>query len=507
MSLSSGPSRRNFLAGGLTLPFAGCASPIAQMRSPDAKPDVVLDIGMHRQELAPGIVYPTFAYSDRVPGPVIRLREGKQALFEVRNNTPVPELAHWHGLDIPSDVDGAAEEGTPHVEPFSKRRYLFAPKPVGTQWYHTHAMGMKNLMAGAYTGMFGFFIVEGRDKGDYDQEVLVAMHHWGAKWVSGGTFRPDQPEHGLEVAYDYGTMNGRLMGHADPVRVKPGTRVLFRLLNASATENTWTALAGHKMRVVELDGHTVPNPREIDVLLLGPGERADVIVEMNNPGKWIFGAAIDAEREKGMGLVVEYAGATGAPNWTAVKRQWDVLQFGDNMPCAEPDDRIELVIGRIPGGPDGHNQWTLNGKTWPETPRIRVQKGKRYRLVYRNETDHGHPMHLHRHRFEIAQYGGKPAKGLFKDTINIRPNSVAELDFVANNPGPTLIHCHQAKHQDFGLMALMMYEGDVEPEMDHAAMQAAMARFYCGPPVPTAAAVNSQLRNKAKLGLSSRSSG
>jgi FtsP/CotA-like multicopper oxidase with cupredoxin domain len=474
-------SRRAILAGAAAFPLTGCLATGSPRQTASAVPDVVLDIALHQHEIAPGLVYPTLAYSAQVPGPVIRLPAGRRALFEVRNNTPMPELAHWHGLDLPSDVDGAAEEGTPLVERFSTKRYSFVPGPIGTQWYHTHAMAMSNLMAGAYTGLFGFFIVEGRDAGRYDREMLVAMHHWGSRWVSGRTLRPDQPEHGLEIANDYGTMNGRLLAHSEPVRVRQGERVLFRLLNASATENTWTALAGHKMRVVELDGSPVPSPRDIDVLLLGPGERADVIVTMDNPGKWILGSAVDAERENGMGLVVEYAGATGDAQWRPVQRQWNVLQFGSPEPCDNPDELIELSIGRVAGGANGHNQWSLNGRTWPDTPRIRVERGKRYRIIFRNETDHGHPMHLHRHRFELASYGGGSARGLFKDTINIRPNSVAHLDFVADNPGPTLIHCHQAKHQDFGLMALMLYDGDVEPAIDHAALMQAMQSGYCDP--------------------------
>jgi len=178
-------------------------------------------------------------------------------------------------------------------------------------------------------------------------------------------------------------------------------------------------------------------------------------------------------------MIVEYADAAGEPRWIPVKRTWAFDRFADARAVPEPDARIELTIGRIPGGPNGYNVWTLNGKAWPETGRIRVEKGKRYRLVYHNRTDQGHPMHLHRHHFEVVRWDKERCPGLMKDTINIKPFTTAELDFVARNPGPTLIHCHQAKHQDFGLMALMLYEGDVEPEFDHTAMHRAITEAYC----------------------------
>ena len=444
-----------------------------------------LRIAPTKVEIAPGVEYSTFAYNDSVPGPVLQMREGERVAVEVENMLAASELLHWHGFHIPSYVDGAEEEGTPKIDRFSKRTYSFVPAPSGTQWYHTHMMGAKALMFGAYSGLFGFAIIERRNEpGRYDREVPIAMHHWGPRWVSGQTLRPKDPAHGLEVAYDYGTMNGRLLAHHEPIRVREGERVLFRLLNASATENSWTSLSGHQMQVVALDGQFVPSPQTVDVVLLGPGERADIIVHMNNPGRWILGSAVDAERDKGMAMIVEYAGASGDAKWEPVKRHWEFQPFAhpDGVTSA-PDQILPINIDRIAGGTEGYNRWTINGKAWPETDRISLKKGKRYRLHIKNHPDHGHPIHLHRHLFEVASWDGKLCPGLMKDTINVRPNSSAELDFTANANGPTLLHCHQAKHQDFGLMALMLYEGDVEPKHDHAAMMREIESSYCGPKV------------------------
>jgi len=66
------------------------------------------------------------------------------------NDTDVPEYVHWHGLFVPSDVDGAQEEGTPPVPPHGRRRYQFAATPAGSRWYHSHTEAMMDLHRGSY---------------------------------------------------------------------------------------------------------------------------------------------------------------------------------------------------------------------------------------------------------------------------------------------------------------------------------------------------------------------
>jgi len=103
------------------------------------------------------------------------------------------------------------------------------------------------------------------------------------------------------VVYASASFNDKMLGHAEPIRVREGERVLFRLLNASPTENISLALAGHRVTVVALDGNSVATERTIDTVFLAPAERADVIVTMNNPGVWIFGGVNDEDRFHGLG--------------------------------------------------------------------------------------------------------------------------------------------------------------------------------------------------------------
>jgi FtsP/CotA-like multicopper oxidase with cupredoxin domain len=117
-----------------------------------------------------------------------------------------------------------------------------------------------------------------------------------------------QMPHGYEVGYGYLTINGRMLGHGEPVRVKQGERVLFHVLNGSATEIRSLALPGHSFKVVALDGNAVPTPVKVPVLWLGTAERISAIVEMNHQGVWIMGDLADDDRGHGMGIVVEYEG-------------------------------------------------------------------------------------------------------------------------------------------------------------------------------------------------------
>ena len=152
---------------------------------------------------------------------------------------------------------------------------------------------------------------------------------------------------GYEVGYDLFGINGKMLGQGEPIRVKQGERVLFHVLNASATEIRSLALPGHVFRVVALDGNPVPTPAEVPVLWLGTAERISAIVEMNQPGVWVMGDLDDDDRRHGMGVVVEYAGSTAAPQWNKPPPfRWDYTRFGKPGAAAGSAGRDDRDPGR-----------------------------------------------------------------------------------------------------------------------------------------------------------------
>lgn len=385
----------------------------------EARADFTLRIAPVSVELAPGKIVKAVGYNGTVPGPLLRMREGVSTTVDVFNDTDTEELVHWHGLTVPSEVDGAAEEGTPPVPAHGHRQYTFIPKPAGTRWYHTHNIAGTDLTRGMYSGQFGFLYIEPKNEPvSYDREVFLAIHQWEPSTA----VHMGPPNNGLEVSYQHASFNGRMLGHGDPIRVHAGERVLFRLLNASATDDLRIALPGHQFQVVALDGNPVLTPRSVNVLQIGVAERIDAIVEMKQPGIWIFGSTSDSERQKGMGVVVEYADQKGEPQWAApAKEPWDYGAFGKTQIPPDPDGRFELVFRKVPGERVRFNRWTINGKSFPDTDSLIVQQGKRYRMIFRNESGDTHPLHLHRHSFEITNILGKLTGGVRKDVVLVNP--------------------------------------------------------------------------------------
>jgi FtsP/CotA-like multicopper oxidase with cupredoxin domain len=435
--------------------------------------DVSLRIAPVLVELAPDRIISTIGYNGTVPAPVIRLREGKPVAVELINDTDTPEFVHWHGQIIASDIDGAAEEGSLPVPAHGSRRYTFTPKPAGTRWVHTHTFAGADTSRGTYTGQFGFVYVEpAAEAGRYDREIFLATHEWepflGAEemgtdaevWPQGPVPKPppDSMPNGYEIGYRAFSINGKSLGHGEPVHVKRGERVMFRVLNASATENIQLALPGHEFEIMALDGNPVPSTQKVRTLALGVAERIDAIVTMDNPGVWILGTPHDDDRRDGMGIVVEYAGASGKPRWVAPPREaWDYTKFGRAGAVPAADETIAMEFGKINGGKHDFNRWTINGQQYDHSTPVEIHRGRRYRISMRNLADDPHPVHLHRHSFELVRVNGRATGGVMKDTVVVPGFGTMEFDFVADNPGATLFHCHQTLHMDFGFMRLFKY--------------------------------------------------
>ncbi|MFZ3216986.1 MAG: multicopper oxidase domain-containing protein [Candidatus Acidiferrales bacterium] len=496
-------SRRQFLAGAATLAATGlpafalgpfstvpASSATAPIPSPQDQPaaDYTLSIRAAAVEVAPNRFVSIVTYNDQFPGPLLRFQEGRSAVVDVHNDTDTPEQLHWHGQMVPTDVDGAAEEGTPFIPAHGGRRIVFTPRPAGLRFYHTHNHAGADLHAGQYSGQVGPVYIEPHNEpGRYDREIFLVLKEFEPSFSQGGDMAMDflapatvvnelqaagesamkaslaaGTPHGFEVGYRYFTVNGRMLGHGEPLRVKQGERVLFHVLNGSATEIRSLALPGHLFQVVALDGNPVPVPAEVPVLWLGTAERVSAIVQMNHPGVWILGDLADDDRGHGMGIVVEYAGRNGKPLWTPpAPFRWNYARFAKpNAAVREPDEVIDMIFRKQNAADRGFNRWTINDKSFSNgamAPSYHLRRGRRYRLRLRNASDDIHPIHLHRHSFELARIGGESLAGVVKDVVMVGGYQEVAVDFTADDPGLTLFHCHQQLHMDFGFMTLFDY--------------------------------------------------
>jgi FtsP/CotA-like multicopper oxidase with cupredoxin domain len=485
-------SRRNFLSAGTALAGGAALSSRAGIAwmADETKADYSLNIATQPIELAPNRIVSVTAYNGQFPGPLLRFREGVRVTVDVHNDTDTPEQLHWHGQSIPSDVDGAAEEGTPFIPPHGSRRISFVPRPSGFRFYHTHVRAGADLSLGQYSGLVGPVYIEPKNNpGRYDREVFLTLKEFQPTFSRGGDMDMDflspsatvkelkdrgesamkaslakgMPK-GYEVGYDAFTINGRMLGHGDPVRVKQGERVLFHVLNGSAGEIRSLALPGHTFLVVAMDGNPLPKPVRVPGLWIGTAERISAIVEMNHPGVWVMGDTGNDDRRHGMGIVVEYAGHSGKPQWIAPPPfHWNYSHFGlTEAHAAAPDEVIDMTFAKDNAALEGFNRWTINGVSYPlkqmmAAPAFHLKRGKRYRLRMRNASDDIHPIHLHRHTFELTRIAGQATSGVLKDVVMVGGYQETEIDFTADNPGPTLFHCHQQLHMDYGFLSLFDY--------------------------------------------------
>ncbi|MBO0872812.1 MAG: multicopper oxidase domain-containing protein [Pseudonocardia sp.] len=474
------------LAGGAAGVVSSCGGAPQPSAASAGRADYTVRIGTGLVELAPDTIVSTTTYNGQFPGPLLRLNEGRPVVVDVFNDTDTPEQLHWHGQRVPAEVDGAAEEGTPFIPAHGMRRESFTPGPAGFRFYHTHLTPGSDLTKGQYNGQVGPVYIEPKtNPGAYDQEVFLVLKEFEPALSTAGDMASDflagEPDpalkqmgekamadslakgmpHGYEVGYSAFSVNGRKLGQGEPIKVQPGQRVLFHVVNGSATEIRSLALPGHTFQVVALDGNPVPRPAEVPVLWIGTAERVSALVEMNNPGVWVLGDLSDDDRGNGMGTVVEYAGRTGPPRWVAPSKfTWDYRAFAQpGAPAPAPVDHvIDLLVEKRNAAEAGFNVWTLNGTPFSmnsDQPVIDIEADKRYRLRFRNATDDVHPVHLHRHTFEVTNIAGTPTSGLLKDVVMLGGYQTLEADFTADQPGLSLLHCHQQLHMDYGFMTLL----------------------------------------------------
>lgn len=495
--------RRKFIKwGGAAISFAGVfpasamelakeknhadAAESAQINHLNEKADYTIHINTGLIEVGPQHIISTTTYNGQFPGPLLRFKEGERTIVDIYNDTDTPEQFHWHGQMVPTDVDGAAEERTPYIPAHGMRREIFVPQPSGFRFYHTHVTAGDNLNAGQYNGEVGPVYIEPKNKSpftNYDREEFIVLKEFDPYLMRGGDMPSDflsgraipelkamqekaEKEHvgepkGYEVGYKIFTINGRQLGHGQPIQVKYGERILFHILNGSASEIRSLALPGHHFKVVAMDGNPVPNPVEVPVLWIGTAERICAIVEMKHPGNWILGDLSDDDRGNGMGIEIAYDNHKGKAQWVAPKPyKWDYTIFGKHNAVPKPDEIIEMIFAKQNGADNGFNRWTINGVafemiTMPTM--FHLKEGKRYRLHMRNASDDIHPMHLHRHSFELTKINGRSTSGIIKDVVMLGGFQEMDIDFTANNPGLTLFHCHMQLHMDFGFMALFDY--------------------------------------------------
>ncbi|MFC8094845.1 multicopper oxidase family protein [Streptomyces sp. NPDC057301] len=464
-------------------------------------------------DLGGGVMAKSWAFSSEAPGKEIRLSVGDTLAAELSNQLPnkAPTSIHWHGIAMRNDMDGVPPATQQAVRAGSNFTYRFIADAPGTYFFHPH-VGVQ-LDRGLYAPLI---VEDPKEPLSYDEEWVVVLDDW----VDGVTGTPDEvlaelrqgmggmdmggdssssgheghdmggmemgedssspsasPSSGGmptqfmlmgaesellggdagDVKYPYHLVNGRVPADPDVYLGKPGQRIRLRIINAGGDTAYRVALGGHELTITHTDGFPVEH-QQVDALLIGMGERYDVLVTL---GDGVFPLVALAEGKDATGMALVRTGSGGAPKATVRPKELNgKILTASRLRAAEdarlPSKKVDRVHRvELAGGMDKYN-WAINGKAFvmddPTANPLMIEEGQRVRLDFVNSTEMWHPMHLHGHTYQLGDSGPR------KDTTIVLPKKKLSVIFDADNPGQWMLHCHNAYHGEVGMMALVAYQ-------------------------------------------------
>ncbi|MGH9159051.1 MAG: multicopper oxidase family protein [Vicinamibacteraceae bacterium] len=231
-----------------------------------------------RTEFLPGRIVDAWGFNGSVPGPTIEVNEGDRVRLIVENRLPELFSMHWHGLEIPVNMDGVPGISQKPIEPGGTFVYEFTLRQNGTFFYHSH-MAMQEMM-----GMIGLFIIHPREpyRPRVDRDFGLIFQEWA---ILPNNTIPNT----LAMEFNWLTINGKAGPATTPMLVKRGERVRIRMVNLGMDHHP-IHLHGNTFYVTGTEGGRIHTPaREPgNTVLLGVAQARDVEFEATNPGDWMF---------------------------------------------------------------------------------------------------------------------------------------------------------------------------------------------------------------------------
>ncbi|QDO02839.1 multicopper oxidase family protein [Streptomyces sp. RLB3-17] len=468
-------------------------------------------------DLGGGVMPKTWAFDGRTPGKEVRLSVGDTLIAELSNQLPnkTATSIHWHGIALRNDMDGVPPATQTAVRAGSTFTYRFIADTPGTYFFHPH-VGVQ-LDRGLYAPLI---VEDPKEPLSYDDEWVVLLDDWvdgvtgtpnevfselklGMADMSGmdmssnpnpsssdsmgdmgdmggmdmgGSASASASSGGMskkfmlmgatssllggdagDVKYPHHLINGRVATDPDVYTGKPGKKVRLRIINAGSDTAYRVALGGHKLTITHTDGFPVQH-QEVDTLLVGMGERYDVLVTL---GDGVFPLVSLAEGKNANGLALMRTGSGNKPSATVRPKELDGMIMTASQLRAADDVRLKSSKTdvthqiKLTGNMMKYN-WAINGTPFdmknPEAHPIVIEEGQRVRLDFVNTTEMWHPMHLHGHTYQLGTSGPR------KDTAIVLPKETVSVFLDADNPGQWMMHCHNAYHGEAGMMANVAYK-------------------------------------------------
>jgi FtsP/CotA-like multicopper oxidase with cupredoxin domain len=446
-------------AGGPPTEPAGFKDGVSLAEAVDKNPDPnVVEIDLEARpapvELWPGYRTQVLTYNGSCPGPLIRAKVGDRVVVHFKNGLAEPTTIHWHGVRVPANMDGTPASQDP-VIPGGSFDYDFHVPDAGLYWYHPHIDSSVQVTEGLYGTLLVEDPAEPRDFGD---EVVMVLSDIDSP--DAGQVVPPSDDNLVHLFGGEGNVI-LVNGHVKPRLVaRVGLRQRWRFVNAARSRFFQLSLPGHKFVRIGGDGGLIEAPVESDMLVVTPGERADVsIVPTGQPGsdivmRWIpydrgYGTAFLRPVEDVLTLHLDSASAVTPAPLPAHLRTIEPIDKS-----AATQTNIVLTVTPLDAGADGGGGLEINGKKFDTMVMAKVGETSIWNVD--NQTDWDHPFHLHGFFFQPLDANGQPVHE-WKDTYNVPTKKMRS--FVVrydDRPGNWMFHCHILEHAELGMMGMLM---------------------------------------------------
>lgn len=227
------------------------------------------------------IVVTAWAYNGMVPGPLIRATNGDRVRILIKNDLSEPTTIHWHGIQVPNNMDGIPDETQKPIAPGETFTYEFIAKPAGTYWYHSHFDSDKQISV----GLSGAFVIDpvGGLVPKPDIDKVFMLNEW--RVIDGQTYA-SMPATGMDG--NFFTINGKAFPNTENITAKVGQKIRLRFIGSGQMIHPMH-LHGFPFKIVATDGNDVPKSAQWtkDVVSVAPGERYDIEFTPDRPGKWM----------------------------------------------------------------------------------------------------------------------------------------------------------------------------------------------------------------------------
>ncbi len=394
------------------------------------------------------------------------------------NELTEPTIIHWHGQTPPIEQDGVGDMPAPMLRPGEARRFDFAAHP-GTHWMHAHIPDQEMLLLAA-----PLIVRSAEDLRADRQEVTLLLHDFSftllAEHLARLNAAPADPHaghagHGAPVSgaaqaaamdlndidFDAYLANDRTLDDPQVVRVERGGRILLRIINGASATVFRIDTGSLAARLVAVDGQAVV-PAATPSFALAMGQRADLLVEIPSVGGAFPVLALREGARERTGIVLATAGAeirrtptlgdaNAAPYASA---QEAALRAAAPLASRAVQRRFEVALT----GTMTPYAWTLDGRAWGRHRPLQARSGERIEIALVNRSGMAHPMHLHGHRFQVVEAGGRRIAGAVRDTVQVPANERLVLALDAGQPGRWMFHCHHMPHLATGMMTELVVE-------------------------------------------------